>query len=38
MPISPQEAMGLVGWCVGMGFAGLVWWLVIIGGSGRKGK
>lgn len=38
MPISPQEAMGLVGWGVGMGFAGLVWWLVILGGKGRKGR
>ena len=40
MPISPQELMGVVGWGIGLGFAGLVVYMVLMGDGqgGRKGR
>lgn len=38
MRLSPHELMGLVGWAIGLGFAGLVGYMVILGGRGGKGR
>lgn len=36
--LSPHELMGLVGWVIGLGFGCLVWYMVILGGSGKGNR
>jgi len=37
MPIDPGAKMGMVGWVVGAGFGGLVVYMALVLGRGRKG-